>query len=58
MNHDVIQFNGGGFTDFASVLAHAVESGGNTVITSDTGDTLTLANVLRASLVADDFRFA
>jgi hypothetical protein len=40
------------------VLAHAVESGGNTVITSDTGDTLTLANVLRASLVADDFRFA
>jgi serralysin len=58
VNHDVIQFNGGGFTDFASVLAHAVESGGNTVITSDTGDTLTLANVLRASLVADDFRFA
>ncbi|MFL5152855.1 MAG: M10 family metallopeptidase C-terminal domain-containing protein [Microvirga sp.] len=58
VNHDIIQFNGGGFTDFASVLAHAVESGGNTVITSDTGDTLTLANVLRASLVADDFRFA
>ena len=57
MNHDIIQFNGGGFTDFASVLAHAVENGG-TVITSDTGDTLTLANVLRASLVADDFRFA
>jgi serralysin len=58
VNHDIIQFNGGVFTDFAGVLAHAVENGGNTTITSDAGDTLTLANVLRASLVADDFRFA
>src|SRR5215204_5666006 len=31
VNHDIIQFNGGGFTDFASVLAHAVENAGNTV---------------------------
>src|SRR5215207_494544 len=55
---DVIQFNGGVFTDFANLLAHAVQNGTNTVITSDGGDTLTLANVVRASLVSDDFVFA
>ena len=54
----MIQFNGGVFTDFANLLAHAVQDGTNILIISDGGDTLTLANVLRASLVSDDFVFA
>ena len=55
--HDVIQFKGGVFADFADVLAHAVQDGANTVITTNGGDTLTLANVLKTSLVSDDFAF-
>jgi hypothetical protein len=39
-------------------MAHAVQDGSNTVITSNGGDTLTLANVLKSNLVVDDFAFA
>jgi Ca2+-binding RTX toxin-like protein len=56
--HDVIQFNGGVFTSFADVMAHATQSANNVIITDASGDTVTLANVLKTSLVADDFRFA
>ena len=56
--HDVIQFNGGVFTSFPDVTAHAVQAATNVVITDASGHTLLLANVTLASLVADDFRFA
>ena len=56
--HDAIQFNGGVFTSFDDLMAHAVQSATNVIITDASGDTLTLANVLKTSLVADDFRFA
>jgi Ca2+-binding RTX toxin-like protein len=56
--HDAIQFNGGVFTSFDDLMAHAVQSATNVIITDASGDTLMLANVLKTSLVADDFRFA
>ena len=46
------------FANLADVLAHAVQDGTNLVITTSTGDTLTLANVLKANLTADHFAFA
>ena len=46
------------FADFADVMAHAAQNATNVVITSNVGHTLTLANALQASLVADDFAFA
>ncbi|MFL5128344.1 MAG: cadherin-like domain-containing protein [Microvirga sp.] len=57
-HHDVVQFKGGVFANLADVLAHAVQDGTNLVITTNTGDTLTLANVLKANLTADHFAFA
>jgi Ca2+-binding RTX toxin-like protein len=57
-HHDVVQFKGGVFANLADVLAHAVQDGTNLVITTNTGDTLTLANVLKANLAADHFAFA
>jgi Ca2+-binding RTX toxin-like protein len=56
-HHDVIQFNGGVFTDFADMMSHAVQSATNTVITDAGGHTLTLANVAKANLISDDFVF-
>ena len=43
---------------FADVLARATQVGSDTVINFDGGDTLTLRNVARSSLAADDFLFA
>jgi len=40
---------------FADVLAHAAQAGSDTVIDFGGGDTLTLRNVTRGSLAADDF---
>jgi serralysin len=54
---DVIQFKGGVFANFDAVMAHAVQDGTNVVITSSAGDTLTLANLVKANLTADDFVF-
>ena len=42
-------------TSFASVLAVATQVGADTVINFGGGDTLTLRNVLRSNLSADDF---
>ncbi|WP_293456771.1 hypothetical protein, partial [Phenylobacterium sp.] len=55
---DVIRFDGVGFTDFADVIAHAVQAGSNIVITDDAGDTLQLNNLQLASLHSGDFLFA
>jgi len=55
---DTIVFGHSIFADFADVLAHAAEDGlGNTVITADAANTITLHNVALASLHAGNFNF-
>ena len=56
-HHDVIQFTGGVFADFADLMAHSAQSATNTVITDAGGHTLTLANVVKANLISDDLVF-
>ena len=56
-NHDVIQFNQDVFRDLAAVLDHAAQVGSDVVITADAHDTVTLHNVLLASLQHNDFHF-
>src|SRR5205807_533118 len=41
----------------ADILAGAIQAGANTVINFGNGDTITLQNVLKTSLSADDFVF-
>jgi Ca2+-binding RTX toxin-like protein len=57
---DVIEFQGLGtaFDTFAEILAVSAQIGANTVITIDVANTITLQNVARTTLVADDFRFS
>lgn len=55
---DDIRLVGAGFTNFADVLAHALQVGANVVITGSAGDTLQLNNVLIANLQSADFLFA
>jgi len=55
---DTIRFVGAGFTDFADVMAHAVQVGANVVIANDGGDSLQLNNALLSSLQSADFLFA
>jgi VCBS repeat-containing protein len=57
VGHDVIQFATATFANFADAMAHAVQDGTNTVFTDAGGHTLTLANVLKTSLVTEDFTF-
>jgi len=45
------------FADFDAVLASAQDVGSDAVITSASGDTLTLEGVTVASLQASDFAF-
>lgn len=54
---DVIEFTTGMFADFDAVLAAAVQVGSDVVITLDDQNSLTLAEMHRDSLRADDFRF-
>ena len=54
---DVIDFSSNLFTDFASVLAAATQVGGDTLISHDASNTITLKNVALTSLHHDDFRF-
>ena len=56
-HHDVIQFTGGLFADFADLMAHSLQSATNTVITDAGGHALTLADVVKANLISDDFVF-
>lgn len=55
---DVIEFNLAIFADFAAVLAASIQSGSDTVIAYDEGNTITLANVLLADLRVENFRFS
>jgi VCBS repeat-containing protein len=57
VGHDVIQFATATFANFADAMAHAVQDGTNTIFTDAGGHTLTLANVLKTSLVTEDFTF-
>ncbi|RWI50097.1 MAG: hypothetical protein EOR16_31090 [Mesorhizobium sp.] len=54
---DIIQFADNLFADFASVLAAATQVGGDTVITHDASNVLTLKNVALGNLHQDDFQF-
>jgi len=54
---DVQAFAAAGFHDFNGVLAHATQTGADTVIDFGGGDTLTLAGVTKTDLSADDFLF-
>jgi hypothetical protein len=46
------------FSDFADVLAHASQKGGNTVIALDHNDCIVLENTLLGALDAGDFQLA
>jgi hypothetical protein len=55
---DVIQFDHTLFANFNAVLSKTTDDGhGNTVITYDANNTLTIQHILKANLAADDFLF-
>ena len=54
---DTLQFNMTLFANFSAAMAAASQSGANTVFTIDTNDTVTLDNVAKASLTANNFHF-
>jgi len=54
----VIQFDRAVFTDFNAVRSHTADDGhGNTIITFDANNAITINHVLKANLAADDFQF-
>ncbi|MGX1788181.1 calcium-binding protein [Bosea sp. NPDC055332] len=54
---DVIQIDDAVFADLSAVLAAATQVGADTVITYDANNMITLKNVTKANLHADDFQF-
>jgi Ca2+-binding RTX toxin-like protein len=54
---DLIEFDDAVFADLSAVLASATQVGADTVITYDADNTITLKNVTKTNLHADDFRF-
>ncbi|QOZ75368.1 hypothetical protein XH83_07890 [Bradyrhizobium sp. CCBAU 53351] len=54
-DHDIVRFDRTMFADFASVMAAAAQVGSDVVISLGNGDSLTLQNVDRAALTADNF---
>jgi serralysin len=54
---DLIELDDALFTDLAAVLASSSQVGSDLVITVDADNTITLKNVQRSTLHADDFRF-
>ncbi|WP_129505146.1 calcium-binding protein [Bosea sp. Tri-54] len=54
---DLIEFDDAVFADLNAVLAAATQVGADTVITFDADNTITLKNVTKTNLHADDFRF-
>jgi Protein of unknown function (DUF642) len=57
-SHDVIQFSKTVFDSFASVLAHATQTGQDVVISADASDSVTLKNTKLGALNSHDFHFA
>jgi hypothetical protein len=45
------------FADFAAMLAHSHQVGNSTVIDLDANNSITLTDVFKTSLAADDFAF-
>lgn len=56
--HDLIDLVDAGFADFSQLLAAASESNGDTIITIDAAQSLTLAGIGVQSLTADHFLLA
>lgn len=56
-SEDVIEFRDGLFGNFQSVLSRATQSGSDTII-DEAGTQFVINDVLRSSLMADDFHFA
>ena len=54
-DQDTVQFAPGMFASFNSLISHAAAMGDNTVITTNTHDTLTLQGVTPDQLHASDF---
>jgi serralysin len=54
---DVIEIGGGIFADFDAMLAHSRQVGNSTVIDLDANSSITLTDVFKTSLAADDFAF-
>jgi serralysin len=54
---DIMSIDDTIFADFAAVLAASTQVGDDVVITKDAGNTITLTNVLKTDLNADDFSF-
>ncbi len=55
---DVLELSlGTAFDTFAEMIAASAQVGANTVITIDTATSITLQNIQKTALVADDFRF-
>lgn len=54
---DTIEFDDAVFADLSAVLAAATQVGADTVISYDADNTVTLKNVAKTNLHADDFRF-
>lgn len=52
---DTVRFASGLFTSFTDIMARAVQSGSDVVITLDASNTLTLSDVPLANLTANDF---
>ena len=46
-----------GFASLDAVLSHAVANGASTILTADNGEIITLQNVLKSGLTAQDFLF-
>jgi serralysin len=56
--HDTIRIDDSVFADWASLLAASSQSGGDTIVTADANNTITLKNVTVSSLQSMDFQFA
>lgn len=54
---DLIEFDDAVFADLSAVLAASSQVGTDTVITYDVNNTITLKNVTKTNLNADDFQF-
>ena len=54
---DSIALSTNAFSNWSAMLAHTTQSGADTVITLDAGDTLTLKNVTASTLSASNFHF-
>jgi hypothetical protein len=56
-SNGVLEFNTTLFANYAAAMSHAQQVGANTVFTIDSNDTVTVQNVAKTSLTANNFRF-